>query len=432
MRKQIKFDEQFLQTLENRLIALDKDYKSLSPIAQYTVLEGRCRHVIKSDLLKSRLATSKQEGKPLRVKYGVDPTSTELHLGHIAPLIVARRLLRMGHEIIVVLGDFTAMVGDPSGRVKTRPVLTPDQIKSNVSSYKEQIGRFIDIDKITFVYNSTFYVNTSVTSLLQMYRKVRVGPLLQRDDFRKRMDGLTIAEALYPTLMAIDSVNLKPDIELGGDDQLLNLNIANEFLVAEGYPEQSALTTDLLMGTSGNGVKMSKSENNYISLTETPADAFGKVMSIPDELMEQYFKLLTDISDEEWDFLSTRMVEGLNPSHVKKLLARITVSFLYDEQTAASEQMKFEKVFSEKLIPNEIEEFCLASDGNITTQVDLLTATNLAASRSEARRLVQSGAVRMIRGDKLIRLDDASAPLPNWDSWILNVGKRRYRRIVRA
>ena len=260
MTKKNKSDDEYLKSLEVNLTKLERDYRRLSPNSQYEMLEGRSRHVVKADLLKSRLAAAKKEGKPLRVKYGVDPTGTDLHLGHIAPLVVARRLLQMGHDIIVVLGDFTAMVGDPSGRVKTRPVLTSEEIKENVASYKEQIGHFIDLDKITFVYNSEFYTDKSIASLFQMYRRVRLGPLLQREDFRKRMDGLTIAEALYPTLMAIDSTYLTPDIELGGDDQLLNFNIANEFLRSEELPEQSALTTEILVGTSGNGRKMSKSE----------------------------------------------------------------------------------------------------------------------------------------------------------------------------
>jgi tyrosyl-tRNA synthetase len=430
MPKQTELYHEFLASLETRLISLHGDLTPLSAAEQLSLLKSRAAHIVKPDLLFERLQNSKANGQPLKVKYGVDPTGADLHLGHIVPVIVARRLLQMGHHVTILLGDFTAMVGDPTGRVKTRPSLTPEQISEHVSSYKDQIRKFIDIRKVDFVYNSSFYDEKTIASLFRLYGKVRLSPLLQRDDFRKRAEGLTVAEALYPTLMAIDSMHMLPDIELGGDDQLLNFNIANDFLSADGLPLQSALTTPLLLGTSGNGRKMSKSENNYISLREDPANAYGKVMSIPDSQLEHYFKLLTDIDNEELEELREGMEAGINPIHVKKLLARIIVSLLHDEETAREEQGKFEHVFSQRGLPEEIPEFRVELEARELTPVNILTAVQFARSKSEARRLIQSGAVRWVVGDVTLKVTDPDQSLPNLETWIVNVGKRQFARII--
>jgi len=419
----------FIDRLEARLTGEEEDLSSLSGEEQFEMLSARAVHIVKEDLLKQRLIESRKSGKPLHVKFGVDPTGADLHLGHIVPLIVARRLLRMGHEVTIIIGDFTALVGDPSGRVKSRPVLTKQDIEHNIRSYKQQIGKFIPVDRVRFQYNSQFYDDLSMSELFRLYGGVRISPLMQREDFRKRMEGLTIAEALYPTLMAIDSVRLGSDIELGGDDQLLNFHITNDFLRAAGMEPQSALTTGLLLSTAGDGRKMSKSEGNYIAIRENPTDAYGKAASIPDSLMESYFKLLTDISDEEWSRLQSYMDEGLNPFEVKKLLARIITTFLHDAGTARREQQKFERLFAKKKLPDDMEEFDLSGHEEIKTPVDLMRAVGFAASNGEARRLVKGGAVRFFIDGETIKVTDPLGSLPDASEYVLNSGKRKFIRV---
>ncbi len=420
----------FLEELEDKLALDDLDLSKLSGDDQFELLKSRAVHIVKEDLLKKRLNESKKTGRPLRVKYGIDPTSPDAHLGHAVPVILARRLQQMGHHVIILFGDFTALVGDPSGRVKGRPVLTPDDVRRNVSSYSNQIGKLIDMSKVETVYNSPFYTEMSILELLQYYKNNKITPIMQREDFRQRAEGLTIAEALYPTLMAIDSIKLRADIELGGNDQLINFHTAVAFMESVNMEPQSSLTTDLLMGTSGDGRKMSKSEDNYIALTEPADQAFGKVMSIPDSLLEHYFKLLTDITDSDWKRIETEMSSGeLNPINVKKLLARYIVGLLHSREAAREVQQAFEKVFSRHALPDDMPEFSIARNGEITNVVDLVLHCGFAATRSEVRRLAESDAIRSVIDGESAILKDSFGKLPNADSWVLKVGKRRFAKI---
>lgn len=424
--------QEFLARLEETLTNLNKDLSSLSPDEQYRILTERAIHVIKPELLLKRLQKAKKDRKPLRVKYGIDPTGKDLHLGHIVPIIVARRLQQMGHKVFLLFGDFTAYIGDPTGRVKTRPILTEEEIKANVAEYKDQVRRFIDLDKVEIVYNSTFYDQMSIKDLMTIYRSNRLSPLLQREDFRNRIDGLTIGEALYPTLMAIDSVFMRPHIELGGNDQFLNFEITNEVMDSRGLPPECAITTELLMGTSGDGSKMSKSKGNFISLRDPAEEVFGKVMSIPDSLLEHYFKLLTDISDAEWETISNWMSDGsLNPMDVKKLMGRILVTLLHSKESATRAQKQFEKVFSSGKLPEDMPSHQLKTPSGDQPWVDLLMAVDFVRSRREAKEFITSGALRVQEENgEWTQITEFTASLPDRTKFVIKLGKRKFAQIT--
>lgn len=418
-----------LSDLETILInRINADLSTLTADEKFELLKSRSVHIVKEGLLKERLLGD----NPLMVKYGIDPTAKDIHLGHVVPLIVVRRLLNMGHKVVLIIGDFTALVGDPTGRVSTRPILTREEIEVNLESYKGQIGKFLPIDKIEVVRNSTFFDDMSITELVSFFRKNKISPLLQREDFRKRLDGLTIAEAIYPTFMAIDSVKLEPDIELGGNDQLLNFQTAASFMEAEGIKPQSALTTELLLGTAGDGSKMSKSKGNYIAVDSDPDDCFGKIMSIPDDLMEHYFKLLTDITDSEWGQLATQMKDGkLNPSHVKKLLAHFLTTILSDSEKANAAQDRFEETFAKHSIPTDIPEIELIAT-KPTFLVDLLVTEGLVDSKSQVRRLIDQSGLKIISQDQTsTTVTSYEDRVPDNPSFVLKIGKRKFYRFIR-
>ncbi|RJR29202.1 tyrosine--tRNA ligase [Candidatus Microgenomates bacterium] len=422
--------EQFLNELENKLTNLHRDLSVLSGDEQHELITKRAVHVIKPKLLRKRLDKAKQDKRPLLVKYGIDPTAKDLHLGHIVPIIFARRLQQMGHKIALVFGDFTALVGDPTGRVQTRPILDSEQIIENVSEYKAQVGKFIDLSKVDIVFNSKFYEDMSIKQLMGIYRQNRLSPLLQREDFRNRADGLTIAEALYPTLMAIDSVFMRPHIELGGNDQFLNFQITNEIMKSQGLPPECAITTELLLGTSGDESKMSKSKGNFISLRDSAKDIFGKIMSIPDSLLEHYFMLLTDISDDEWKLLSDWMENGtLNPMEVKKLLARVLVTIIYSSDEAKAEQIAFKSTFSKGNLPEDVPTFELKRDFGSQPWVELLVEIKFVRSKREAREFITSGALRIFKDGDWEKISDLKAELPKESHFEIKLGKRKFASI---
>lgn len=414
--------------LENDLLAGNGDLRHLSAEEQFSLLSNRSAEILQSTKLRMRLQRTKDGGLPLVVKYGIDPTSQDIHLGHIVPLIIARRLQLMGHHLVLVFGDFTAYVGDPSGRVATRPVLTKEQIESNAVSYKEQVAKFVDINEAEIVFNSTFYDAMTVRELFGLYRKVRIQPLLQRDDFRSRLEGLTAAETLYPTLMAIDSVRIKPDLELGGKDQLLNFQAAISMMEAEGMEPEAALTTDLLLGTTGDGSKMSKSKGNFIALTDSAKDVFGKIMSIPDKLLRHYFTLLTPISDLDYQVMEEAMESGkLSPMIVKRMLARVITTILHNCDQAKSADDEFVKLFSKREIPEDIPTFEASPEASI---VEVLADNEVVKSRGEARKLILQGGLYIVRRDSNERVSDVKATLPKGPETTLKLGKRRFIRIV--
>jgi tyrosyl-tRNA synthetase len=415
-----------LPNLEGTLLSrTTEDLSTLSADEQFALLKSRAVHIVKADLLQQRLKASKKSGVPLKIKYGIDPTAKDIHLGHVVSVIIARRLQNMGHSITLVIGDFTALVGDPTGRVSTRPILTPDDIEENLQSYTQQIEKFISLDTVTVVRNSEFFNSMSISELIGFFRNNKISPLLQRDDFRKRMDGLSIAEAIYPTFMAIDSVKLQADIELGGNDQLLNFQAAVSFMESEGMAPQSALTTDLLLGTAGDGSKMSKSKNNYVPVSADPNDVFGKIMSIPDNLMEHYFKLLTDITDQEWSNLDSNMSNGdLNPRDVKAMLAHYLTTVLSTDKEADLAKLSFESTFSKHEIPVDIPTFT-AADVQVPI-IELLINFKVIDTKSQARRLIDQKGIRIIVDNVTHTVSAYDELTPKKQSFIVNIGKRKF------
>jgi len=414
------------EKLEARLVEGTEDLQCMSADDQFTLLKGRSVEILKSKSLLSKLRSSKEEGRSLVVKYGIDPTSRDIHLGHIVALVVARRLQRMGHHLVLVFGDFTALIGDPTGIVSNRPVLDERIIRDNVSFYTEQVAKIVDINEAEVVFNSSFYEGMSLGELISIYRKIKIQPILQRDDFRLRMEGLTIAEALYPTFMAIDSIRIKPDLELGGKDQLLNFQTAIAAMEAEGLEGESALTTELLQGIAGDGSKMSKSKRNYIALNDPPEEVFGKVMSIPDDLIEHYFKLLTIISDEEWTELQEMMAAGdLSPMVVKRMLARVIVSILHDRETGLKADEKFVRFFCNHQPPEDIPVF--EAEANVSI-IDALVESKVLKTRSEVRRLIDQGGLSIIVEGNQVKISDHKTVLTAAET-LVKVGKRHYLRI---
>jgi tyrosyl-tRNA synthetase len=417
-----------LTTLASRLSTTQDSLLHLTADEQFALLQSRAFTILKPDLLKQRLKTSRDTGKPMIVKYGIDPTSPDVHLGHIVPLIVANWLQKMGHHFVLVIGDFTALIGDPSGRVAARPVLTREQVEANVTRYKEQIAKFVDIHETEVVFNSSYTSQISLAELLEIYGKVKLGPILQRDDFRHRMDGITIAEVLYPTFMAIDSVKIQPDLELGGKDQLLNFQATIDVQEAEGQIPESALCVDLLLGPNGDGSKMSKSKNNYIGVLETAPEVFGKLMSIPDSLLELYYTLLTAITKPEWQEVAEDMESGsLNPLEVKRVLARYMVTVLHGAKAAEEADQAFRRQFSEHAIPDNIPVYQAKAGESI---IDILEGSGTAPTRSEARRLVTQGGVWIFQGEEKTQYTDFGQVLPTGE-YVLKVGKRRFVKVVR-
>lgn len=417
-----------LATLEESLLDDSKDLGQLSSDEQFQLLKNRAVTILKPSALRARLKRAREENKPLTVKYGIDPTSRDIHLGHIVPLIVASRLQRMGHHLIIVFGDFTALVGDPSGRIATRPILSEEEIAKNVATYSSQISRFIDVTKAEFVFNSFFYKDMSIRELITLYRQVRIQTLLQRDDFRSRIEGLTVAEAIYPTLMGIDSVKIQPDIEIGGKDQILNFQVAISMMEANGLEAESAITTDLLLGTSGDKSKMSKSRGNYIALSDEPKEVFGKIMSIPDSLLEHYLKLLTPINDSEWTALEKMMISGeISPMSTKRMLARIIVAMLHDRDKSKIADKQFSQQFSERQVPDEIPTITIQCPASL---IDILVENGMIKSRSEVRRLVSQGGLYIVGKNSDQRVTDANDILDQQET-VLRIGRRKYLKITR-
>ena len=354
--------------------------------------------------------------KPLRIKLGVDPTSPDLHLGHLVLLNKLLTFQKLGHHILFLIGDFTARIGDPSGRLETRPVLSEEEIKANCRTYQAQVLRVLDKEKTEFVYNSAWLTPLGANGLLDLARKYTVARLLERDDFSKRYKSggpITLLEFFYPLLQGYDSVAMKADVELGGNDQKFNLLVGRELQRDGGQEPQVVITLPLLEGLDGTR-KMSKSYGNHVAFNDSPKDMFGKIMSVPDNLMWKYYELLTD------EDLKT--VKALHPKEAKMRLARQVVERFHGKDAAMEAEGHFNRVFSQKGVPEDIEEF-ICSKGGIRVE-DLLVETGLAPSRNEARRLLQQGGVEADG----VRVGPGAIDVTK--PFILKVGKRRFKKIL--
>ncbi|MDD3922900.1 MAG: tyrosine--tRNA ligase [Endomicrobiaceae bacterium] len=370
--------------------------------------------IISEEELKKKLSS----GKKLRIKLGVDPTAPDLHLGHSVIINKLKVFQDLGHQVIFLIGDFTAKIGDPSGRSATRPMMTQEQILNNVKTYQEQVFKILDKEKTEVVFNSKWLSELGIEGLLKLASKHTVAQMLVRDDFEKRYKAdvpISIVEFMYPLLQAYDSVALQADIELGGSDQKFNLLLARDMQRDNGQEPQVVITMPLLEGTDGVR-KMSKSYNNYISLNDRPQDMFGKVMSVSDELMYKYYELLTQENLEQ--------VKQIHPKDAKVNLAMILVERYCNKQEAVNAKDEFEKIFAKKDFPTDIEEY-VCVDNKIKIS-ELLFISKMVTSKNEARRLIEQGGVK-INSEKVTADDEIEIE----NGMIIQAGKRKFKKIFK-
>jgi tyrosyl-tRNA synthetase len=381
------------------------------------------------EALAKKLKKAEEDKKPLRVKLGLDPTKPDLHLGHTVVMRKLRQYQVLGHQVVLIIGDATAMIGDPSGRSETRKSLTREEVEQNAQTYLDQFNKIIDVSKAEVVYNGKWLFELNVEGLLTLSSKVTVAQMLARDDFSKRYaDGrpISIHEFFYPLMQAYDSVAIKSDIELGGTDQRFNVLMAREIQIAYEVSPQIVQLLPLLEGTDGV-VKMSKTYPEHcISLTEPPKEMYGKIMSIPDSLIVRYFSLLTDISNEQIEEYDKKLKEGNeNPRDYKMTLARMLVSEYYSPDEAKIAEEEFVKVFSRKELPDDMPEIKVYDGVSI---VDLVVNINFASSKGEVKRLIQGGGVK-INTEKVNDIKDVLKFNGN-ESLVLQVGKRKFARLI--
>jgi len=379
--------------------------------------------------LQRKLERSAASGKPLRVKLGLDPSRPDIHLGHAVVLNKLRQFQDLGHTVVLIIGDFTAMIGDPTGKSKTRPALTLEETRENGQTYVSQASKVLDISRTEVVYNSAWLDAMSFKDVVSLSAKYTVAQILERDDFTKRYrcgEPIGVHEFLYPLSQAYDSVAVRSDLEIGGTDQKFNLLVGREIMRAYGHEPQCILTMPILEGTDGVE-KMSKSLGNYIGLTDSAKDMFGKTMSIPDTMIPRYLQLACYASDEEVSSIQRELADGsLHPRNAKVDLAKRIVARYHGQQVAEDAVAEFERIFVKKDMPDEIPDFVFDSEAAFDI-VSILVATGISTSKSEARRLVSQGGVS-IDGE---RITDAAHIVDMTDSPILRAGKLRFVRLAR-
>jgi len=378
-------------------------------------------------LLQDELVKKLKRGKPLRIKAGFDPTAPDLHLGHTVLVNKLRQFQDLGHEVMFLIGDFTAMIGDPTGKSATRPPLTREQVMENSKTYEHQVFKILDAEKTTVFFNSSWMGEMNASDMIQLAAKHTVARMLERDDFNKRYKGgqsISIHEFLYPLVQGYDSVAMKADVELGGTDQKFNLLVGRQLQEAYGQEPQIALTMPILEGLDGVQ-KMSKSLNNYIGITDSPDDMFGKIMSISDELMWRYFELLSFRPMTEIESFKQQISAGDNPRDIKFLLAQELITRFHSASEADQAQQNFIARFQKGALPDDIEEIILNSENGQLGIAALLSAAGLVASNGEGFRMIKQGAVK-IDGEKVL---DKSLMLDQGFTGVVQVGKRRFAKV---
>jgi tyrosyl-tRNA synthetase len=406
----------------------DPDYPITPEVERALALVKRgCDELLIEAEFARKLARAQATGQPLRCKLGLDPTAPDIHLGHTVVLNKLRQLQDLGHTVIFLIGDFTSMIGDPSGRNTTRPPLTREQIEANAKTYFEQAALVLDRARTEIRYNSEWSEPLGAAGMIKLAAKYTLARLLERDDFAKRMrENAPIAmhELLYPLMQGYDSVALRADLELGGTDQKFNLLVGRELQRHYGQEPQCILTMPLLEGLDGVE-KMSKSKNNYVGITEPPFEMFGKIMSISDEQMWRWYDLLSMRSNEEIALLKRQAAEGRNPRDIKVLLAQEIVARFHGAPAAQAALAEFERRFREHAAPAEMPEVAIDSGGKGLAIAHLLKQAALAPSTSEAIRNVEQGAVRL-DGAKIVDRGVVVRP----GTYVVQVGKRRWARVT--
>ncbi|ADT67543.1 MAG: tyrosyl-tRNA synthetase [Pseudoalteromonas tetraodonis] len=382
-------------------------------------------------LIEDELVEKLKSGKKLKIKAGFDPTAPDLHLGHTVLINKMKTFQDLGHEVIFLIGDFTGMIGDPTGKNVTRKPLTRDDVLANAETYKEQVFKILDPAKTTVAFNSTWMEKLGAAGMIKLAARQTVARMLERDDFKKRYAGgqsIAIHEFLYPLVQGWDSVALESDVELGGTDQRFNLLMGRELQKDEGQKPQTVLMMPLLEGTDGVQ-KMSKSLGNYIGITDTPSDMFGKIMSISDVLMWRYYDLLSSLSIEQIAAQKQRVEQGTNPRDIKIELAKELIARFHSEADAQAAHDDFIQRFQKKALPDEIPELTVNIDEESILIANLLKEAGLVASTSEAMRMIKQGAVKLNGEDKIT---DTKLEIVKGTTAIYQVGKRKFANITVA
>ncbi len=378
--------------------------------------------------LEAKLKEASEQSRPLRVKLGIDPTAPDIHLGHAVVLGKLREFQDAGHLVVLIIGDYTARVGDPSGRSTLRPMLSPEEIDANAATFQDQAMKILDLDPRKLeVRRNGEWLDMPMSDLLALVRSTTAAQILEREDFAKRWgagEPISILELLYPLLQGYDSVAIDADVELGGTDQKFNLLLGRDIQRHYGRAEQAVMTMPILVGTDGTR-KMSKSLGNHIGITDPPGEMFGKAMSIPDEAMGEYYRLLLEPRLGESAALHEQDLEGSAARDAKRRLARELVAWLHSEQEAAEAEREWDRVFAQGELPEQIEEAALPAQDSV--HVPALIAEQFSISRSEARRLLEQGGVWL--GERQLGAGDQDLPVPELDGQVLRVGRRRFRRL---
>ena len=394
---------------------------------QLTLIKRGVEEILPEEELVEKLKKSQQTNTPLVIKLGCDPSRPDLHIGHGVVLRKLRHFQDLGHQVVLVIGDFTAIIGDPSGRNKTRPQLSLEEAKKNAKTYVKQSEVILDIDILKIVYNSTWLNIMRFSEVVQLASKYTIARMMERDDFTKRYKAevpISIHEFLYPLAQGMDSVELKADVELGGTDQKFNLLVGRDLQREYGQEPQVIMTLPLLEGTDGVE-KMSKSYGNHIGLHDMPEDMYGKALSISDDMIEKYFLLAVDADDDTMKEVCRQLDDNsINPRDVKRWLARELVTLYYDSETAVKAQEHFDRVFISKDVPDDMEEFKLTEEIQL---LDILKKSGFIRSKGEGRRLIKQNAIKLngkICGDELTAL------APGCDEVVIKVGKRRFLKVI--
>lgn len=382
---------------------------------QIEVIKRGAAGIVSEEELARKLEAARKENRPLRVKAGFDPTAPDIHVGHTVLLRKLRQFQDLGHEVYFLIGDFTAQIGDPTGRSVVRKTLSKEEARKNAKTYQMQVSKVLDIDKIKVVFNSDWFEKMSVARFLGLTMHATVAQMAQREDFKKRLDSnqdVSLLEFMYPILQGYDSVFLHADVELGGTDQIFNLLQGREMQRDFGQEPQVVITMPLLEGTDGVN-KMSKSLGNYIAINDRPQDMFGKIMSISDELMIKYYTLLTD------DDING--VNAMHPKEAKVRLAKSIIAQYYSPQIADEAAAEFSRVFASKELPQDMAEYRISGETNI---VDIMVAGGQVKSKNEARRLIQQGGIEFDN----VKVIDVNARISS--SGVLKIGSRRFLKVI--
>jgi tyrosyl-tRNA synthetase len=401
---------------------------------QLRLLYSGAAEVVPEDELQRKLDRSIEEGRPLRVKLGIDPSAPDLHLGHAVVLRTLRRFQDLGHIAVLIVGDFTGLVGDPTGRSETRPMLAPEEMEANARTYLEQVGTVLDLERAEVRRNSEWLAPLTFADVARLASTLTIARLLERDDFSARYRGgqpISLSEFLYPLMQGYDSVAIGSDVEMGGSDQLFNLLVGRDIQRSHDVEPQVAFTMPLLPGTDGMR-KMSKSFGNHVGLTESAEEQFGKTMRIPDELIPTWFRLCTDLDPAEVDAVEARLADGSRkPNEEKRRLAREIVRLYHGKEAAGAAEERFDAVHKRQEIPDDVPEIAIPPDSVREGRVwlpRLMTEAGLASSNADARRLIEGGGVRL-DGEPLVE-PDHDLPVDGLRGRVLQVGKRRFVRFT--